>query len=269
MTPPDVRQRLYSKLERADKHIFDLKNTWDIFAESAYPFSAEDDPNTGDRIYKLISARRIPGPIPLITGDAIHNLRSALDHLASHLVSLGPPGNPDDKIYFPIGECAYEFKSRLRRIKKRLRHDAIKPLADIKAYVGGDGEILWKLHCLDIIDKHSLLLTVSSQNVVHSMPPEEVRRYEQHFLGINSPIPPDIAYKEFLESAPPALDLKAGDVIRRIPKAKVQENMHLPFEVAFGEPQIVRGEPIIVFLHQAAHRIGDIITNLDNIGALN
>jgi hypothetical protein len=42
----------------------------------------EDDPNTGNRIYKVIDIPPIDDEIPLITADAVHNIRSALDHLA-------------------------------------------------------------------------------------------------------------------------------------------------------------------------------------------
>jgi hypothetical protein len=66
----------------------------------------------------------------------------------------------------------------------------------------------------------------------------------------------------------PILDLKAGDVLARIRKAEVQDKMHFPFEVAFGEPEILKGQPIIVFLHQAAHRIRNIVSEFDRLGAL-
>jgi hypothetical protein len=268
--PRQVTRRLKLKLERAEKHIFDFKVTWDAFVGGgAYPFESEDDPNTGKRIYKLVSTAPIPPDIPLIAGDAIHNLRSALDHLAHHLVSLGPPPtDPREKIYFPIGESAEEFKSRLRGIKERLRHDAVEPLTAIKAYRGAPGEIFWQLNCLNNIDKHRLLLTVSSQNVLHSMSPSEVRDISRNFLGV-FPIPPEIAYTALLQqSATPTLDLKAGDILARIPESDVQDKMHFPVEVAFGEPEIVRGKPVIVFLHQAADRIRALISDFDGLHLL-
>lgn len=267
---PEVTQRLRLKLERADRHIFDLKETWDAFVVgNPYLFESEDDPQTGERIYKLVSAALIPATIPLIAGDAIQNLRSALDHLAYHLVSLGPSAaGHGDKIYFPIGESAKEFKSRLQQLRKRLRPDAIRPLEAVEAYENGSGEILWHLHCLNIIDKHRLLLTVSSQNVLHSMSPREVSDISRNFLGV-SPIPPEIAHTALLqESATPILNPKVGDILARIPRSEVQDRMHFPFEVAFGEPRLVRGKPITVFLRQAASRIGGVISELDRVGAL-
>jgi len=126
-------------------------------------------------------------------GDAIHNLRTALDHLAYRLVSVGPKPHWRGKVYFPIADSAEEFVSRIGGIKKRLRHDAVKPLAAIKAYRGGAGEILWQLNELDIIDKHRLLLPVDPQNVVHSMSPREVgiiSRSPSHPTRDRAPKPP-------------------------------------------------------------------------------
>jgi hypothetical protein len=268
--PLELTQRLKLKLERADRHLFDLKETWDAFVGGdPYPFRSEDDPHTGDRIYKLVSAGLIPSSIPLIAGDAIQNLRSALDHLAYHLVSLGPSeAGHGDKIYFPIGERAKEFDSRLRQLKKHLRPDAIRPLEAVEAHEDGSGEILWHLHCLNIIDKHRLLLTVSSQNVLHSMSPREVSDISRNFLGV-FPIPSEIAHTALLqESETPILDPKIGDILARIPRSDVQDKMHFPFEVAFGEPRVVRGKPVTVFLHQVANRIDGIISELDRVGAL-
>jgi hypothetical protein len=262
-------RRLKLKLERAKKHIVDFKETWDAFVDGgAYPFTSKDDPNTGERIYKLTDAALIPTNIPLILGDAIHNLRSALDHLAYQLVSVGPHPRWRSKVYFPIADSPKEFVSALRRIKKRLRHDAVEPLAAIEAYRGGAGELLWQLNELDIIDKHHLLLPVDPQNVVHSMSPREVGSISRNFLGV-FPISPEIAHRNLLQhSETPTLAPQAGDILARIPKADVQDNMYIPFEVAFRKPEIVRGKPVIVFLHQAADGIGSIISEFDRLGLL-
>ena len=47
---------------------------------------AESDPNTGDQVFKFRVRAPIPVDLSLVIGDAVHNLRSALDHLAWQLV---------------------------------------------------------------------------------------------------------------------------------------------------------------------------------------
>jgi hypothetical protein len=113
-------------------------------------------------MYYLGSVAPVPTDVPSITGDAVHNLRSALDHFAYRLVCVGTdsPG-PFDSVYFPIGERAREFKVRIRAIRKCLQPDAVKALTEIQAYPSGAGQALWHIHKLDIIDskrqsKHKL-----------------------------------------------------------------------------------------------------------------
>jgi hypothetical protein len=222
----DATSVLKRKLERAEKHIFNLNDAWDGFVESgAYPIESEDDPDTGDRIYRIVNVAPIDPDFPLIIGDAINNIRSALDHLAYHLVQLGPA--PIEKVYFPVGNLSKEFETTLGGIKERLRSDAVKPMSEIKAYQGGRDEILWQLNCLNNIDKHRLLLTVSAQNRFHSMRPSEARDIYWNFLGVD--LDPIIAAGHLhTQRWDPIVDLKPRDILKRVPKDEVQENMQFP-----------------------------------------
>jgi hypothetical protein len=115
-----VRERLHLKLERAERHIFDVKDGWAGFLEEdPYPHRFEDDPVTGDRTYYLDSVRDVPVNLSLIAGDAIHSLRSVLDHMEHHLVCIGEnaPG-PFTRAYFPIAQSRLEYEAtRDRRVK--------------------------------------------------------------------------------------------------------------------------------------------------------
>lgn len=52
-----VRERLHLKLERVERHIFDLNEAWANFLEEEpYPHRFEDDPQTGDRTYYVIAS---------------------------------------------------------------------------------------------------------------------------------------------------------------------------------------------------------------------
>jgi hypothetical protein len=264
---PNAWAKLTSKLDQADEHIFNLKIAWDGFVESgAYPIESEDDPDTGERIYRIVNVAPIDPSFPLIIGDAINNIRSALDHLAYHLVQLGPA--PIEKVYFPIGKRSKEFETDSGGIKQRLRSDAIKPLSEIKAYQEGSDELLWQLDCINNIDKHRLLLTVSAQNRFHSMRPSEAREAYADFLGV-----------EGIESAisggnihtlrwNPILDLKPRDILARVPKHEVQEKMQFPIEIAFGESRILKGYPVIVTLNRMFDRVRYIINKFGSVGLL-
>ncbi len=96
--PDDV----YLKVKRANKHIEELHGVLTNFrVTNPYRVGRKTDTDTGEFIYYLIEAAPVPHEIALIAGDVLQNLRSALDHLAWHLV-VAANGNPSSKNSFPI-----------------------------------------------------------------------------------------------------------------------------------------------------------------------
>jgi hypothetical protein len=260
---------LYAKLEWAEEHIFKLKESWDVFIEEdSYPIRFQDTPDGSQRLYYLGPVAPIRVEFPLRTGDVIHNLRSALDHLAYRLVCVGTASSgPFDRVYFPIGDRPDRFEAGIQAIKKCLRSDAVKPITEIHAYPGGPGELLWQLHQLDNIDKHRLLLTVISQNRLRSMSPAEISKIRSQFLRMRD-IPEANDPKMFLKAGVSHLSLEANHVLDILPISEVHENMHFPIELAFGEPETVMGKSVVETLHQAAGSIRNIIGRFDDDGLL-
>ena len=266
--PPKDIIALTAKLQRAEEHIFKLQEFWREFrTDDTYPIRSQDTADGAYRMYSLGPVAPIPADVPLITGDAVHNLRSALDHVAYRLVCVGTnsPG-PFDSVYFPTGKDAKKFKARIQAIDKWLRPEAIKELTNVEAYGGGQGEILWHIHYLDIIDKHRLLLTVTSLNRFHSMSPAEIARIRHQFAGVLANVPESNDPIMFLKSGTPRLSMEAGDVLDIFPIAEVHEKMEFPIEIAFGEPEIVKRKPVAEFLNQAASSVRRIITLWDSLG---
>lgn len=99
-----------------------------------------------------------PVSIPLAIGDAIHNMRSALDILACDLVRRAG-GTPGTNVMYPFCNDAASLDDV---IKKRglsgLTSAELDAIRDTKPYKGGN-DILRSIHDLDIDDKHKLLLT--------------------------------------------------------------------------------------------------------------
>ena len=102
----------------------------------------------------------IPDTLPMIIGDAVHNLRSALDHLACALAELEIPTDSEtghSGIEFPIYISEGKFdRSGAAKIKK-LATAAQDEIKSLQPYNAGDDarfQLLWALHQLDIIDKH-------------------------------------------------------------------------------------------------------------------
>src|SRR5258708_39516599 len=99
---------IFSKVERAKKHIEDLNSALDAFwSTEPNRISFEDNPNSGERSYYLVNVAEIPLEILVIIGDVLHNLRSALDHLAFQLPRA--PGKVRGWTQFPIVENVAEY----------------------------------------------------------------------------------------------------------------------------------------------------------------
>ncbi len=66
----------------------------------------------------------------------------------------------------------------------------------------------------------------------------------------------------FLKPADRDFPLKPGhELFVDAPDAEADEKMQFRFEIAFGEPQIAEGEPLLDTLHQTATSVEEIVTS--------
>jgi hypothetical protein len=147
------------KVERAEKHIGDLKIAFDRFIEThPHTLCIDNDPQTGAQTVQVRFSETPPANLSLILGDAIHNLRSALDHATWELIGIDG-GTQDRKLAFPFSSDQWEYESACQRIKTPL-DDTKKFLIALAAYPGGAGEKLYDLKRFDNADKHSVMTPV-------------------------------------------------------------------------------------------------------------
>jgi hypothetical protein len=75
------------KVERAKHHFRDLQARYERFLE-AKPYRAvrDDEPHTGDLVWRVEVSEQPPLFWSAIVGDCIHNLRSSLDLLVCEMV---------------------------------------------------------------------------------------------------------------------------------------------------------------------------------------
>lgn len=170
------------KLRRADTHLEDLDRSVTSFLDdiNAKPLAVDIDPETGRHVYSVQYLPPIPTDWPLIVGEILHHLRSALDHLAWQLVLLDK-GTPTKDTNFPIkDEPSYKKNGRLVPVNLNppvRNREVIKALSKCQPYIGPDGEPLpvtlgmtpigvtrhplHELRELNNIDKHRILLVVA------------------------------------------------------------------------------------------------------------
>lgn len=244
MTADDERiATIRRKLEWAKKHIRDLKVEIRAFLDSKpYVAGRKGDSKWGPQwtVYYLVSARPIPFTISLIAGDALANLRGALDHLAYQLAWIN--GTRDENVlrstYFPIFDDAAKYRTGAPRQVRGMRREAIQAINALTPYKGGN-DTLWRLHRLNNIDKHRLLVSVATLM-------EGVNSETFHWIS-----PTNNAWSV----------LQEGDILTEIPQVlDVNKDLQFAFEIAFNESQIAECEPVIETLEQISDVVGNLIS---------
>ncbi|MBZ5523208.1 MAG: hypothetical protein LAP21_13305 [Acidobacteriia bacterium] len=151
------------KIERARRHLRDLAADL-LTAENVQIAESKHDMKRGEHKTGLSNTEvktltRLPVDVITAAGDVVHNLRSALDHLANQLVIVGG-GKPDQSTGFPIAKDLATYEVDKPKKVKGMRQVAITAIDNVKPYKGGTAP-LWRIHELDIIDKHRHLFAVA------------------------------------------------------------------------------------------------------------
>jgi hypothetical protein len=253
--------RIRIKTKRAKEHIIDLESEIKSFFDTKpYVIGTKRNPQTRQLIYYLVSVLDVPERIAAITGDILQNLRSALDHLAYALFMVGPrgaSGSPASHIYFPIYDDAVEYATKSVGKIRGMRQDAIDAINAVKPYKGGN-DTIWLLHRLNNIDKHRFVILVGS--AFRSMDLGAIAFWDMaEFDPALADMDPIHA---FFGPTDRQFPLKVGDeLFIDAPDAKVKEKLQFCFDIAFGEPGIIEGAPLIETLHGMADLVDHLLTD--------
>jgi hypothetical protein len=269
---------LLVKVDRAYKHLVDFQLQVNRFFGPPYPYEIipDDDSQKGERTYYLRIHKEIPSEFSALIGDIAHNLRSALDHLAWHLVQTSPvlPKTKDTLIYFPIFEDSSEYqKGKMRKIEG-MTNAAIQAIDDVKPYgwldknnhAAGIGNLaLYWLSAINIQDKHRLLIPAWAAVPAHSITRSrrtEMANVLRSAFGSGSA---NVMVGSLIDSNAP---LKDGSKLCTLPIADVDDDMKFRFQIAFGEPASMRGKEILSTLNNMHRFTKEIVLDFDAKGLL-
>jgi hypothetical protein len=166
------------KIDRANQHLRDLESSI-ANLPNLNRASVEPDPQgRGSSIkHEIPDFGKIKDQLALVTGDCIHNFRTALDHAwVGCIKNIGLI--PDHRTKFPVRPDIENLKGVLKGVKIDISRAELFDLmvSDIKAYKTGN-EPLWTLHDLDIADKHEVLLVVQSYESINNIRIEDETGY--------------------------------------------------------------------------------------------
>lgn len=145
------------KLERARSLVAEVAGLLNAYVQSGQLECVHYPIPGGGFSYRVRVMEKVPPSISVIVGDAIHNLRSALDLMVCDLIRAN--GNvPGRNSGFPVSTGGVTLQTA------GVSESAANFLARIRSSPRWN-ELVWTLHQLDLIDKHNRVLAVSGATV--------------------------------------------------------------------------------------------------------
>jgi hypothetical protein len=211
----------------------------------------------------VASVEPTPQCLPLIAGDIIQNLMSALDHLAYQLVCSDTGDKPPNPnwIYFPIQDDATKYEAKKTGKLEGAAQETLDAIDALEPYRGGN-DLLWMLYRLNNVEKHRLLLTVGSaaagvnlaQSMARLVPHEERFANMKELMG---------KMAVFCNPADNGFPLKPGfELYTGAHDEPCDPRQQFRFNVAINEPGIVESKSILETLHQLMTLVEGIVTTL-------
>jgi hypothetical protein len=251
---------ILARYERGVKHLDDFYAAFGAFRrENPHKIGMKTDPQTGDVTYYLTHVPEIPLDLSIIAGDALHNFRSTLDHLAWKLVEAAGK-TPRDQTGFPIFDSEANYRSYSPKKVEGMRPIAIERIHNLRPYRGGNND-LWILHRLDIIDKHRLLLTLATGRFAGGMSSKErakaVAAWDSRY---GSPAPSLLAHGILIKNTTDGL-LKTGDELKTVPAAEAEDPLVVYFDITINEPGVSEGQSCYLLFETIKGEVERIITD--------
>ncbi|MGC2493868.1 hypothetical protein [Candidatus Binatus sp.] len=205
-----------AKLERADQHIVDFKKAEEVFLKkNPYAVIEYCELHSRDYVMEYRVFEECPDYIIAIIGDAIHNLRAALDHL-TYKLEVVHGHTPDKNTQFIVykNEAAFISQRHDREVRYGTRFADL--IDETKPYLGGD-EFLAALTLLDNIDKHRLLITTVASTT-----------------GVGT-FGKDLAVRDTILRLPKFGKVRTGEEFYRRSGGEADVQVRVAFSIAFGE----------------------------------
>ncbi len=237
------------KLDWAAKHIAELNEL--MRKTRPFPLVLKTNTQTGKRTLGCEKNERVVNLVALLCGDAIHNVRSALDHAYWDLVS--PYCHTDKErgaVQFPFSRKADRLD---KAIQKRMGHYAgtglycalrnLKPYGDL-----GGNILLYLIHELDVIDKHKLLLPAVDEST-HTFAWLETIDPNIPWKGWNS----SFTISDQADFSWPLSSVPADQLGLQVSEHEFKRVLDVPISVVFSvtlhEYIVLKMPPVIPLLH--------------------
>jgi len=233
------------KIRRAGHHVRELKAALETYCKSSFcRIGVDAATKDGAPAVRMERTRELPGEIPLMLGDAIHNLRSSLDLMACALVRSGGR-QPTRFTRFPIELSREKFVATLDGgAIKAARPDLADFLVDtIRPYKGGD-DALSNLNDLDLDERHKLIVPDIAVVALHNV---AVKSEARGASKIGK-----------LEIGPHGV-FRVDEALGRVEITSYQD---ASFQALFDATSAYAGQPIVPTLHLLAQQVAGVVDSI-------
>lgn len=234
------------KIERANQHIGELASALRFYLQTDFYRLSIEKNAEGSDVLTLETVGTLPPQVPLIIGDALHNLHSALDHLAYEIVA-STGRTPSRQLFFPFAGSRDELIETLHdgEIEAAAGRALIDLIVDtVRPYKGGN-DALYGLHRIDIVDKHKLLVPLVSIAALRNVSGEDSNG--SRFQGMT-------------------LMVGEGGKLNAIAMSgtmKITDYGVPAFAVMFGKGEAFEGDPVIPTLHQLTQLVSGVVDTIE------
>lgn len=196
------------KLKRADQNILNLQSEIEGFIQSGkYPVIP--NPQGQERQEALAYHRNkvIPLRFSVLAGEAVHHLRSSLDHIVWHFSSATYKASHEGAIEFPVFKDEPLSKDEIGKYKRKIEGITnakvlfwINELQPYKARANAADNSLLIIHNMDRFDKHRELVIVdSSAEISFPLAMEELWRKAELYSQEKLPESEHLAFSQALK----------------------------------------------------------------------
>ena len=228
------------KLKWARHHINKFVARSNAFlAERPFTLMERHQRKAGKTTYRVKVEKTMLPEFSLIIGDAIHNMRAALD-----IVLFEMAGHVEPKIAFPFPDKPDTIKAAIKERKVRAAGEkVVEAITRLQPYPTGE-HLLYFIHALDIQDKHRLLILAGQRAVFTTGSGNDkilgpmLREYPKPGVNIILDGPEETNL----------VTIRRPYVTRDLPDSENEAKVQPAFTITFGETEIFSGNPVVNIL---------------------
>ena len=157
----------YVRLDRAGKHLAELKETIGRFFDDEHEIAAQSvhfNPKPGPPVIYTRPESPIPQIVPVLVGEIVYHLRAALDYIVYELAILDS-GSIQNGAQFPIESAPQGFQGRVKTYLRGINNTHAASIKALQPYNG----VNWTktLQSISNPDKHRHLINQRHQSVIN------------------------------------------------------------------------------------------------------